>query len=316
MNTTVSPPAFEKLKTIQGLVEYTKTERGFNARKVLDRKIELINEFFTRQGLDAAVIALSGGIDSSLVLKLLLKAASKKGSPIKRISGIFLPIYSKGTTGQKDAELHVRNLIGHIKEDIFTYNKYDLSSVAYEYYRTMNFLQNNTLHVEWLHGQIASIVRTPAVYGQAAFLQTCGYNSIVVGTTNRDEGAYIGFFGKASDGMVDLQPIADLHKSEVMEISKLLQVPNEIITRTPKGDVWDNKVDEEMIGAPYWFLEMYQILKRLENEPHLTETLQQLTDCPEALTWAKNIETLHSKNLHKYKVGSPAHYIDVLQRTI
>jgi NAD+ synthase (glutamine-hydrolysing) len=48
------------------------------------------------------------------------------------------------------------------------------------------------------------VIRTPALYGAAALLQTHGYRSVVVGTTNRDEGSYLGFFGKASGGMVDL----------------------------------------------------------------------------------------------------------------
>lgn len=304
-------------KTIQGLVEYTKSHRNFNAKTVLEHKVKLINQFFKNEGLDSAVIALSGGIDSALVFKLLLKAASQRNSPLHKISAIFLPIYSKGTTGQKDAELHVKNLINTCKEEnIYSYSKYDLSSAAYEYYRAMNLLNKDSDQMRFVHGQIASIVRTPVTYGEAALLQTEGYKSIVVGTTNRDEGAYIGFFGKASDGMVDLQPIADLHKSEVIELSKLLGVPHTIINRKPVGDVWDGKCDEEMIGAPYWFLEMYQILKQLENEPYLTETLQELTDCPEAIQWAKNIERLHQKNKHKYVVGNPARFIDVLQREI
>ena len=55
------------------------------------------------------------------------------------------------------------------------------------------------------------------------------------GTTNRDEGAYLGFFGKASDGMVDLQPISDLHKSEVRALATRLGVPAEIVEAAPRA---------------------------------------------------------------------------------
>lgn len=296
---------------VSELIEMTKQYRKFNAKDVLDKKIKLINEFFKNEKLDAAVIALSGGVDSSLVFKLLLKAASQKNSPIKKVSAIFLPIYSKGTTGQKDAELHVKNLIGPHKEETLQYNKYDLSHVAYEYYRTMNLLNAENERLPWVHGQIASIVRTPVTYGQAALLQTQGYKSIVVGTTNRDEGCYIGFFGKASDGMVDLQPIGDLHKSEVIAISKLLNVPDAIINRTPTGDVWDNKCDEEMIGAPYNFLEAYILAKEMKME-HVIDLIADA----EVQSWRFSIENLRFQNLHKYKVGSPSRYIDVLNRVI
>lgn len=305
------------LQNIVDLVNITKDYRSFDAKTVLDRKLKLINEFFATEKLDAAVIALSGGIDSSLVLKLLLKAASCKNSPIKKVSAIFLPIYSKGTTGQKDAELFVKSLLNEkqhpIKEDLFEYHKYDLSHVAYEYFRTMNLFNSDNEKMLWVHGQIASIVRTPATYGQAALLQTQGYRSIVVGTTNRDEGAYIGFFGKASDGMVDLQPIGDLHKSEVIELAKLLNVPKEIIDRVPKGDVWDGKCDEEMIGAPYWFLEMYIILKEM-NADYLLDTLLNEPELPKYMGWKMNIENLHFQNKHKYKVGSPARYVYLPRR--
>ena len=87
------------------------------------------------------------------------------------------------------------------------------------------------------------------------------------GTTNRDEGAYIGFFGKASDGMVDLQPIADIHKSEVYAIAKILNIPEYIINASPKGDVWNNKLDVEMIGAPYDIVEVFILLLNMGIQP-------------------------------------------------
>ncbi|WP_258957573.1 hypothetical protein [Legionella sainthelensi] len=42
---------------------------------------------------------------------------------------------------------------------------------------------------------------------------------------NRDEGSYVGFFGKASDAMVDIQLISDLHKSEVKKLALFLNIP-------------------------------------------------------------------------------------------
>lgn len=297
------------LKTIEGLKVFCKGIRNFKLQDVFNAKIKAINEFFLTEKLDTAILGLSGGIDSALVYYLLLHAATEKNSPIKKVGGLFMPINAKGITGQSDAQRHYQDLILNmppVYKDKANFKIVDLSKVAYEYYKT---LMPDT---EWVCGQIASIIRTPALYGAAADAQAYGYKSIVVGTTNRDEGAYIGFFGKASDGMVDLQPIADLHKSEVYEMAKLLSVPESIIKRAPEGDVWDNKTDEEMIGAPYWFLELYETL--IDN--NLTHLLSKVKDCPDALKWALNIETAHDKNAHKYKVGSPARYVDVIQRTI
>jgi NAD+ synthase (glutamine-hydrolysing) len=85
----------------------------------------------------------------------------------------------------------------------------------------------------WAAGQLAPYLRTPTLYYLTSLLTQEGMKAVVCGTTNRDEGAYLGFFGKASDGMVDLQLIADLHKSEVYALGKLLAVPEKILTRTP-----------------------------------------------------------------------------------
>ena len=61
--------------------------------------------------------------------------------------------------------------------------------------------------------------------------------------------------------MVDLQSIGDFHKSEVYAIAKYLSLPEEIINEPPKGDVWDGRTDEQMIGATYDQIELFTLLK-------------------------------------------------------
>lgn len=298
------------IQTIQGLKEFCKDLRGFNLHYVATKKIEAINSFFKENNLDSCVLGLSGGADSTLALLLLLEASNVPESPIKLVQGCFMPIYSPGITGQDKAEVYVKelNLVCQYndKYQAYKYTKLDLSAASMAYRQVIGTRTN------WHIGQIDSIVRTPALYGMAAKLQTHDLNSIVVGTTNRDEGAYIGFYGKQSDGAVDLQPIADLHKSEVYALLEYFNAPESIISRPPEGDVHDGKIDEEMFGAPYWFLELYQIL--IEN--NATYLISKVTDCPEITQWVMNIEVQHKKNEHKYKVGTTAHYIDVMPRLL
>ena len=33
-------------------------------------------------------------------------------------------------------------------------------------------------------------------------------------------------------------------------------------------------------------------------------------------TWRDNIEALHEKNKHKYQVGMPSHFIDIMPRAV
>lgn len=299
------------IRTLDGVVQLCKELRGFQPMTTLTAKIRSINKFFSDENLDTAVIGLSGGIDSTLVYYMLLRAASFTDSPIKKVCGLFLPIDANGVTGQDAAERCYDLIVERTQcMPCAHLDKIDLTKAAQAYYDAIEPGD------DWVCGQIASIVRTPALYGVAAAFQKQGYKSLVVGTTNRDEGSYIGFFGKGSDGAVDLNIISDLHKSEVYDLASLLNVPVDIIGREPKGDVWDAKTDEEMMGCPYFFLEAYQILL----EMGLTHLVSSIEDCPDAVRWAENIERMHEKNKHKYAADGSmlgfARHLDVLRRNI
>lgn len=293
---------------LEELKNYCKKYRQFDVNSVLNKKIKLINKFFKEEWLDSVVVGISWWIDSAVVLKLLLEASKINWSPLKKVYALFMPIYSWWITDQDKALFYVNKLMDTCK----TYNSLifkllDLTKIAENYYSVLDV--NN----EWVKWQIWVIVRTPALYWYAAKIQyEESLKSIVVGTTNKDEWSYIWFFWKASDAMVDLQPIADLHKSEVYALARKLNIPEEIISRKPQGDVWDKKKDEEMIWAPYWFLELYTLLIE-SNKKHL---LNDIIDCDNIRKWINNIETIHKKNFHKYKVWSPARYIDVLNRKV
>jgi len=306
------------MKVLKQVLSDLRDIRGFNVDYYIGQKIKLINDFFHSNGLDSAVIGLSGGVDSSIVYALLLEAQKFPGSPIKRVVGLIMPINSTGTTGQNLAKEKAIQLAEILNGE---YKVVDLSSPNIAYIESSGFTSSPD---PWSVGQVASIVRTPCLYFHAALLQSQGYKSIVVGTTNRDEGAYIGFFGKASDAMVDLQPIGDIHKSEVYRVAEKLGIPEAITGDAPRGDVWDGKTDEEMIGAPYWFLEMYLLLRdhKIPFSPEIGKCLTKSgildfsDEMEEYKKFSNAIEEIHRKNAHKYGVGSPAYFIDVYRRKI
>ncbi len=91
---------------------------------------------------------------------------------------------------------------------------------------------------------------------------------LVAGTGNKVEDFGIGFFTKYSDGGVDISPIANLMKSEVYEIAKILDVPKTILKAKPTDGLFgDSHSDEEQIGANYNELEwaMKQVGIRKNN---------------------------------------------------
>lgn len=301
------------MKELTSKLAELRASRGFECEGYLSAKRIVLCDFFEKTGLNAAVVGLSGGVDSALVASLLLDLAKQKNSPLKKISGVIAPIFGDGATGQaparNKAERQAQVLAA--QSPAFEYQICDLTAS----YKAMIAANCYTQANACSEGQMASVLRTPLFYYQAALMQQEGWKSLVVGTTNRDEGAYIGFFGKASDAMVDLQPISDLHKSEVWQLAEHLGVLPEIYEDAPRGDVWDQRTDEQMIGAPYWFLELYQRLMEEEEESGFEANLEGDSLAFYQLSKA-NIEELHQHNAHKYQVGSPAHYLDVLPRML
>ena len=243
--------------------------------------------------LDTAVIGASGGVDSSLVLALACAAK------IPRVVALVLPIEGRGATRQTEASARGRYAATLAGAEIWEAPL----GPALEQTITALSRASGLAFDAWAEGQCLSVMRTPALYGAVALLRAHGHRAVVVGTTNRDEGAYLGFFGKASDGMVDVQPISDLHKSEVRALARYLSVPAEIVDAVPSGDVHDGRNDEQMIGARYDEIEVVLRLKELGRENRHAAGY-------------RAIEHQHAVNRHKYAAGHPAVHLDVFPRGV
>lgn len=283
--------------------------RGFNAAAICSAKITLINTYFAKNKLSSAVIAVSGGIDSAVVLGLLKRARAEPGSPIKKIAAVTLPVFTtRGVTGQTQATALAQKVGAAYGLNV---TSIDLS-LSFTTLQTAIETVSQLTASPWAQGQLASYLRTPTLYYLTSLLTEVGIPAVVCGTTNRDEGAYLGFFGKASDGMVDLQLIADLHKSEVYTLGDYLGIPEEILERPPTGDMFDAALDEQVFGTPYDFVELYlhflTLPKNAQQDFFSSLSLEART---EFNTYQNNLEKLHQYNAHKYKVGSPAVHLNV-----
>jgi len=305
--------------SFEKLLEYVRIDRNFHVDRYVQNKIRLLKIFLESNDLNTIVLPVSGGVDSAVVLALLTRAKNEIGKLLKVVP-IFMPIHGDGITGQDEARSRAKEVI---EQQGYEFYELDLTGVYHEMVKAVKPFTHGIKTIpsdssgvlsSWTKGQMACILRTPMNYFVAAILQQANYRSLVCGTTNRDEGSYIGFFGKASDAMVDLQLIGDIHKSEVYQLAEYFQIPQSIINEKPKGDVWDKRNDEQMIGAPYWFLELYLRLIEM-NKTHFSYDLNEEEKSLYGL-YQSNIEQLHRVNSHKYQVGNPAHFIDVMPRII
>ncbi|HEU5364338.1 MAG TPA: NAD(+) synthase, partial [Hanamia sp.] len=66
----------------------------------------------------------------------------------------------------------------------------------------------------------------------------------VIGTPNKHE-VEQGFFVKHGDGAADIMPISHLYKTQIYQLAEYLNIPKEIIQRTPTSDTYSAEQTQE-----------------------------------------------------------------------
>jgi NAD+ synthase len=89
-------------------------------------------------------------------------------------------------------------------------------------------------------------------------------NYAVIGTPNKHEVAQ-GFFVKYGDGAADVMPIAHLYKSQVYQLAEYLEIPREIINRTPTTDTYTAEQTQEEFFFQMSYQEMDLLWYGFEN---------------------------------------------------
>jgi NAD+ synthase len=80
----------------------------------------------------------------------------------------------------------------------------------------------------------------------------------VIGTPNKHEQEQ-GFFVKYGDGGADVMPIGNLYKTQVYQLANYLDVPKNIIERTPTTDTYtaEQTQEEFFFQLPYGIMDRY-----------------------------------------------------------
>lgn len=304
---------------LQGELEEYRRQRRFNPQDLVSYKATLLNDYMRKHGLKACVIGVSGGIDSAVALQLLDSAANypSTDSPIEKIVALSLPaLGTDAVTRQADAWVLANKAVEGLSDKV-EFGLVDLKGML-DLAVDKTFKATRLNSSKWSQGQLVPCLRTPILYYTASLLADAGLPALVIGTINRDEGAYMGYVGKASDGMVDLQLISDLHKSEVRQLASHFGVHEDIRNAAPSPDMFDGRTDEEVFGAPYDFVELYLnelVAGHAPNGPGRHRGW-----CGAAviqyMMLQENVEKIHAYNAHKYLVGSPAIHLDVHESSV
>lgn len=241
------PPAPLHPELLRVLEEHRK-KRAFDAVAWIDGKCQKLNDYMRRCGLKACVTSVSGGIDSAVVLALCARAMQLPDSPIQKNIGICQPILSSAWALDRG------------RENIAACGATEVVLDQTALHSELSRLIEDAVGIagkDFARGQLRSYMRTPPAFYVAQLLSQDGAPAIVMGTGNKDEDFYLGYFCKAGDGVVDVQIISDLHKSEVFDVAAVLNVPEATREAAPSADLWEAHTDEEELGFPYDFVELF-----------------------------------------------------------
>ena len=275
----------------KNLLDQYRVQRNFSADTYVKAKVYRLAQYCETYNIDSFTILVSGGVDSAVVAAICSRFAQDYG---KKINLVTIPeTGNRGVTRQDDTVRLAHILADSLGKELVIL---PLDNIVSESSRLCG------LESDWGIGQTVSYFRTALAYSYITSLWANGERTLLAGTTNLDEGAYIGYVGKASDGMVDLQLISDLHKSEVYQVAEYLDVPEDITRSIPQGDMYHGAVDEQIFGCTYDAIELfYAVRAGLVPEPNTNNWVKIV----------KNIEDLHTYNKHKYLGCSPAVHLDV-----
>ncbi len=208
----------------------------FDARKVKEQLVEWIRDFFACNGKDCkAVVAISGGKDSSVVAALCAEALGKE-----RVFGVLLP---NGEQADIDAS-HL--LVSHLGIDHVTVNiRAAYEGLLHELEEKMPVpLSRQTTT------NLPARLRMAATYAVAQSV-----NGRVANTCNLSED-WVGYSTRYGDAAGDFSPLSHLTVQEVRAIGTELGLPDKLVYKVPV-DGLSGLTDEENLGFTYAVLDNY-----------------------------------------------------------
>jgi NAD+ synthase len=256
-------------------------------------KEDLVKKLKRRGG----VVGISGGIDSSVTLALAVKALGPEN-----LLGIMLPEQDSSPDSKQLAlelaeKFNVKTIEENITDALTGFRCYQRRDEAVQQvfpeYNPQTFkmkigvkqtgLYNNlppvfSLTIIDAEGKEKTTVLPAKEYLQIVaasnFKQRSRMSMLyyhaeslhyaVIGTPNKHE-VEQGFFVKYGDGGADIMPIGNLYKTQVYQLAEYLEIPKEIIERTPTTDTYTAEQTQEEFFYQLPFDKMDRLWYGFEN---------------------------------------------------
>ncbi|MDS0259418.1 NAD+ synthase [Haloarcula sp. S1CR25-12] len=248
--------------------------------------VAFLRERVETAGSDGVVVAMSGGLDSTVTATLAVQALGPD-----RVLGLGLPCHKTDASATMEAGV-VADHLGiefqrvHLQPLLRGFEQQLAPDLAGEEPRgptpTPDRAQHNTI----------SRLRMCCAYYAAN-----RRNRLVVGTANRSE-LLLGYVTKYGDGAADLFPLGGLYKTEVRALAEHLGLPDPIVEKVPTTGRYPGQTDADDLGATYDVIDslLYRVVERGEPVGAVAEALDVGTSTAQRLV-SMCRETAHKRSM-------------------
>jgi NAD+ synthase len=181
----------------------------------------------TRVGYSRAVVNLSGGIDSALSTYLAAEALGPE-----KVLALRLPY----KTSSADSLEHAQRVIDALGVQSITIDITPMVDPLFDRFPDANPVRR---------GNAMARARMIMLYDQSE-----AFHALPVGTGNKTE-ILLGYTTLYGDSANALNPIGDLYKTQVRQLSRAMGIPEAIIAKAPTADLWTGQTDEGELGFTY-----------------------------------------------------------------
>lgn len=209
-----------------------------------------IRSEISRVGMSRAIINLSGGLDSALSCALAVEALGAENVIVLR-----LPY----RTSSADSLAHAQLMIDQFKMQSETIDITPMVDPLIARDPGMSNVRK---------GNIMARMRMIALYDQSEV-----FKALPVGTSNKTE-ILLGYSTLFGDSASAINPIGDLYKTQVRELSRAMNIPAPIIEKPPSADLWADQTDEKELGFTYEEVDklLYLLVDRRYSPQEAVET--------------------------------------------
>lgn len=201
---------------------------------------QFVENEITKTGFKRVVLGLSGGIDSALSCYLAALALGPEN-----VLAIQMPYKTSSPNSLAHAQMVIDSL--GVKSE-----RVEITPIV------DGFCQVSPDINAHRKGNVMARARMIVLYDRSM-----SWNALVIGTSNKTE-LLLGYGTIFGDLASAVNPIGDLYKTQVRQLSRALGVPDAILQKAPSADLIPGQTDEGDLGFTY--TQVDQLLYLLVDE--------------------------------------------------